>query len=151
MVDIVSSTKRSQMMSCIRGKNTKPELLIRARLHKAGFRFRLHYGELPGKPDIVFPKFKAIVLVNGCFWHGHGCNLFRWPSTREEFWRKKIQGNCVRDRRNRASYCTSGWRTLTVWECALKGSARVDLEIIIDRICEWLAKGKADVEIAGRH
>src|SRR4051812_22955527 len=97
MPDIISKAKRSEMMAGIRGKNTKPEILIRGVLHKAGFRFRLHAKHLPGKPDLVLAKYHAAILVNGCFWHGHDCHLFRWPSTKKEFWRAKILKNRAND------------------------------------------------------
>ncbi len=90
MPDVVSRAKRGEMMSGIRGKNTKPELVIRSALHRAGYRFRLHTRSLPGKPDLVLPKYRAAIFVNGCFWHGHDCHLFKWPGTRKDFWRAKI-------------------------------------------------------------
>jgi DNA mismatch endonuclease (patch repair protein) len=149
MVDIVSKKTRSRMMSGIRGKDTKPELLIRSGLHKRGFRFRLHYGQLPGKPDLVFPKYRAIILINGCFWHGHDCHLFKWPSTRTEFWRNKITSNQVRDERNIAACRGQGWRTLVIWECALKGKVRRDPTELAVYAAKWLTTGSSDAEIAG--
>src|SRR5690606_16975078 len=97
--DIVSPKTRSRMMSGIRGKNTRPELILRSALHRKGFRFRLHRKDLPGRPDMIFPQYRAVLFVHGCFWHGHNCHLFKWPSTREEFWREKIAGNIKRDKR----------------------------------------------------
>ena len=93
MADVVDRKTRSRMMSGIRGKNTRPELLIRKGLHARGFRFRLHDKRLPGKPDLVLPKYSAVIFVHGCFWHGHDCHLFKWPQSRREFWRKKITRN----------------------------------------------------------
>src|SRR4051812_40621705 len=113
------------MMSGIRGKNTKPELLVRSELHKRGFRFRLHVRDLPGHPDIVLPKWKTAILVHGCFWHGHDCHLFRLPATRRKFWRAKIQRNQVTDERVVESLREHGWKVAVVWECALKGRARL--------------------------
>ncbi len=137
------------MMSGIRGKNTKPELLLRSGLHRKGFRFRLHYGQLPGKPDLVFPKYRAIILVNGCFWHGHNCHLFKWPTSREEFWKEKISSNMIRDARNLADYKTQDWRTLIVWECALKGKGQRDLNEVIDYAANWLLNETGDAELEG--
>ena len=126
------------MMSGISGKNTKPEMLIRKGLHRRGFRYRLHKSDLPGKPDLVFPKYKAIILINGCFWHQHDCHLFKWPSTREEFWRKKILGNKARDERNLKIYSELGWKVLVIWECAIKGKTRRPLSEVIETAVEWL-------------
>lgn len=136
-------------MSGIRGKDTRPERLIRRGLHRRGFRFRLHYGALPGKPDMVFPKYRAVVLVNGCFWHGHDCQLFKWPSTRAEFWRGKIGSNQARDERNIAEYHKQGWRTLVIWECALKGRERKELSDVVVSAAKWLKSKSATAEIRG--
>lgn len=107
-------------MSGIRGKNTKPEIIVRRLLHRMGYRFRLHRKDLPGKPDIVLPKWRTVVFVNGCYWHGHkNCHLFRPPKTRTEFWTKKIEGNRARDRRNYAALRNTGWKTILIWECAV--------------------------------
>ena len=149
MTDIVDKSVRSRMMSGIRGKNTIPEILIRKALFNRGFRYRIHYSNLPGKPDIVFSKYKAIVLINGCFWHGHSCHLFKWPKTRPEFWEKKITGNIERDRKRMLEYHQLGWRVFIVWECALKGKLRQPLDQVIDIIETWLRDGSADSEITG--
>lgn len=115
------------MMAGIKGKNTKPEITVRKLLHEAGFRFRLHRKDLPGKPDIVLPRYRTAVFVNGCFWHGHeNCHLFRLPKSREEFWQEKISGNIARDRQKHDELLASGWRVLVVWECALKGKNRLE-------------------------
>ena len=128
MADIVTPDVRSRMMASIGPANTKPEMLIRRRLHALGYRYRLHVKGLPGKPDLVFPGRRAVIFVHGCFWHGHDCTLFRWPSTREEFWRSKIGGNIARDQRTAAQLLDQGWRVLDIWECALKGRERLPLE-----------------------
>ncbi len=139
------------MMSGIRGKNTKPELLIRRGLFRRGFRFRLHAARLPGKPDIVLPKYRAIILANGCFWHGHGCSLFKWPSSRIDFWRKKIEANRKHDTESTAALKALGWRTLVIWECATKGVGRWPAEELLDAIVQWISGGNEYSEIGERH
>lgn len=126
------------MMSGIRGKNTRPELLIRHGLHKRGFRYLIHDKRLPGKPDMVFPKYRAVILVHGCFWHGHGCHLFRWPSSRQEFWRDKISQTIGRDNIEMNLLHQKGWRVLVIWECILKGKKRLPIDEVIDRAASWL-------------
>lgn len=126
------------MMAGIGPANTKPEMLIRRGLHALGFRYRLHVKGLPGKPDLVFPGRRAAIFVHGCFWHGHDCALFRWPSTREEFWRSKIGGNITRDRRVTAQLLDQGWRVLNVWECALKGREKMPLEEVLTACATFL-------------
>jgi len=125
-------------MSGIRGRNTKPELVIRSGLHRLGFRYRLHGPKLPGKPDLVFPGRKAVILVHGCFWHGHDCHMFRWPATRETFWREKIAGNIARDTSGREKLQNLGWRVAEVWECQLRGKERQPVEIVLERLAEFL-------------
>ncbi len=137
MADIVDSATRSRMMAGIRGTNTKPEVTVRSLLHRAGFRFRLHASSLPGKPDIVFPRYRAVIFVHGCFWHGHDCPLFKWPSTRPEFWRTKIGRNQRNDREAFLLLREAGWRVGTVWECVLKGRDR-NLEEVAHQLEEWL-------------
>lgn len=123
MVDVVEPAVRSRMMSGIRGKNTKPEMLARRALFAAGYRFRLHRRDLPGAPDIVLPGRRVAVFVHGCFWHMHaGCKYAKLPSTRPEFWLTKLEGNVARDRRAIESLLADGWRTLTVWECATRNT-----------------------------
>jgi DNA mismatch endonuclease (patch repair protein) len=149
MADIVAPEVRSRMMSGIRGKNTKPELLVRKMLHAAGFRYRLHDKALPGKPDMVFPKYRAVILVHGCFWHGHGCHLFRLPSTRTEFWKRKIDGNVERDREAVRKLRDTGWRVATVWECALKGKRRLQPDIVEKALVNWLHGESPQLEVTG--
>lgn len=134
------------MMSGIRGKNTKPELLIRKALHARGFRYRLHC-DLPGKPDICLPKHRAVIFVHGCFWHGHDCHLFKWPSTRPEFWRDKIERNRAVDAAAEAALGEGGWRVAVVWECALKGRARRPLDQVADKLDLWIRSGAPDLVI----
>jgi DNA mismatch endonuclease (patch repair protein) len=124
MADTLTSERRSWNMSRIRGRNTGPELRLRSLLHRSGFRFRLHAKALPGKPDIVLPKFRTAIFVHGCFWHRHpGCRNATTPSTRREFWQGKFDGNVSRDARNRTDLEAAGWTVLTVWECELKADA----------------------------
>lgn len=136
--DIVDSETRSRMMSGIRGKDTKPEHLVRCGLHARGLRFRLHARNIPGKPDLVFPRFHAVVFVNGCFWHGHDCHLFRLPGTRTEFWQDKFETNRRRDSEVRDQLEKSGWRHLTIWECAIRGRRRRDPEGVLDIAAAWI-------------
>lgn len=138
MPDIVAPEVRSRMMAAVGPRNTTPEMVIRRGLHARGYRFRLDDRRLPGRPDIVFPGRRAVFFVNGCFWHGHDCRLFRWPATREEFWRTKITGNVSRDRRVRQELAALGWRVLDVWECSLKGAGRLGAEAAIDLCVEFL-------------
>lgn len=138
------------MMSGIRGKDTKPEILIRKGLFATGFRFRLHSSKLPGKPDIVFPRYKAVILVHGCFWHGHHCLLFKWPSSNSEFWRKKIDRNREVDKAAIKTLSGLGWRVLTIWECAIKGPCRMSHNTIFRKAGTWLHSGQGNMEIRGR-
>ena len=118
MADIVSKATRSRMMAGIRGKNTKPEITVRSHLHGLGLRFRLHVRDLPGKPDIVLPRWRAIVQVHGCFWHQHtGCRFAYMPASNRTFWRTKLRGNFARDQRNNELLRLLGWRVFVVWEC----------------------------------
>lgn len=134
-------------MSAIRGKDTKPEVVLRSALHRLGVRFRVHVPELRGRPDIVFPKYRAVVMVNGCFFHGHGCRYFRWPSTNVEFWREKIEATRRRDSRDLAELRELGWRVMVVWECALRGR-HVDAAAVAGRVSAWLRTGAPTDEIA---
>lgn len=141
------------MMSGIRGRNTKPELLIRSALHGRGFRFRLpprkKKNQLPGNPDIKLPKHNAVIFINGCFWHGHDCNLFKWPATREDFWRQKIEGNIARDRKAIQTLSEQGWRVLIIWECSLRGRTRFDFNDLISIVTEWLISGDSILSVEG--
>lgn len=141
MADIVDRATRSRMMSGIRGKNTSPERTVRRLLHRAGFRFRLHARDLPGRPDLVLPKWRAIVLIHGCFWHRHPhCRFATTPATRPEFWASKFAGNVERDQRALAAMKADGWRVATVWECAI----RKDQNEVVDRLIEWLRSDRPD-------
>lgn len=148
MADIVDAATRSRMMSGIRGRNTKPETLIRSLLHRHGFRFRLHAKELPGKPDMVFPRYRAVIFVHGCFWHGHECPLFKWPATRAEFWHDKIKKNRENDRRAIDSLLTEGWRVCVVWECSVRGAGK-DIDGLVQRLADWIMGAEPFMEIRG--
>jgi DNA mismatch endonuclease (patch repair protein) len=137
MADVVDKATRSRMMSGIRGRDTKPEILIRSLLHRRGFRFRLHDRALPGKPDIVLPRYHAVIFVHGCFWHGHDCPLFKWPKTRPEFWRNKIGKNRENDALVKESLLGRGWRVGIVWECALRGAGK-NMDVVAERLSDWL-------------
>ncbi len=138
MVDIVTPAVRSRMMSGIRSKNTRHEVKIRKALHAAGFRYRLHRRDLPGTPDITLPRYRAVVFVHGCFWHGHDCHLFKWPSTRPEFWAAKIRSNQKRDLESVRQLLGVGWRICTIWECSLRGRLRLQPENIVGFVIRWL-------------
>jgi DNA mismatch endonuclease (patch repair protein) len=150
MVDVVPAAVRSRMMSGIRSKNTKPEMLLRRALHGLAFRFRLHDGHLPGRPDIVFPKYQAVIFAHGCFWHGHDCHLFKWPSTREDFWRTKINRNRELDAIAAAALRDAGWRVGTVWECSLKGRTRQASSVVVGLCAEWLKSERPELEVRGQ-
>ena len=121
MVDRITKEHRSWNMSRIKGSDTKPEKILRSALHRAGFRFRLHHPKLPGRPDIVLPKYNAVVFVHGCYWHRHaGCPNATTPKTRTEFWQAKFDGTVERDRRNVDELTRLGWHVITVWECELE-------------------------------
>lgn len=118
MADIVDAKRRSRIMSRIRGRDTIPELIVRRMAHRLGFRFRLHRKDLPGRPDIVFPRFRAAVFVHGCFWHRHdGCRYAYTPKSRVEFWMEKFKKNIAHDRRSEKALRNLGWRVLVIWEC----------------------------------
>lgn len=145
MADVVDQATRSRMMAGIQGRNTKPEVVLRKALHARGLRYRLHYKGLPGRPDLVFPKFRAVVFVHGSFWHRHeGCRFTTTPATRPEFWAQKFEQNVLRDQRTLAALDQSGWRTAIVWECAIKEYGG---EWVGDRIGEWLTEGHMPLAI----
>lgn len=142
MVDVVDRATRSRMMSGIRSKNTRPELFVRKGLHALGFRFRLHDKGIPGTPDLVLPKFRTLINVHGCFWHGHGCRHCKVPSTNTDFWLKKIGANCLRDNETIQQQLDSGWRCLVIWECAIRLAQRRPEELdVINISASWLNRG----------
>lgn len=137
------------MMSGIRGKNTKPEMAVRRGLHAMGFRYTLHNRKLPGSPDLVLPKYNAVIFVHGCFWHGHDCHLFKWPKTRTEFWREKIGANIQRDEQNYDLLTDDGWRQAIVWECSLRGRAKLEADQVFEKLHVWLSGAATSCEVAG--
>ena len=146
MADVVDSETRSRMMSNIRGANTKPELNLRRRLHAAGFRYGLHRKDLPGRPDLVMPRYDAVIFVHGCYWHRHPrCRLATTPSTRADFWTAKFMANQERDRRNIADLRGLGWRVAIVWECEVRTAARADEAV--SELIDWLLSDKVLNEI----
>lgn len=151
MADVVDPATRSRMMSGIRGKNTRPEMLVRRHLHARGFRYRLHVATLPGKPDIVLPRYRAVILIHGCFWHGHDCHLFKWPSSNESFWRDKITRNMAVDERTNRALREAGWRVLTIWECSLKGKYLKPIEQVMESVVAWLDSSDDIYEIRERN
>jgi len=149
MVDVLTEAQRQLNMSRIRGRDTKPEMLIRRGLHARGFRYRLQDRSLPGRPDLVFPRYKAVILVHGCFWHGHGCPMFRLPETRQEFWAEKVSANRARDAKTYDTLLAADWRVLTIWECSLRGKRRWTTEAVLDACVTFLNGGQTHMIISG--
>lgn len=146
MADTVNKETRSRMMSGIRGKDTRPELLLRRALHARGFRYRLHPKTMNGRPDMVLTKHRVAVFVHGCFWHRHeGCRFASTPATRAEFWAAKFAANIRRDQKVVATLSENGWRIAIVWECALKKQANVDLTV--EQLADWILEGGSFIEI----
>jgi DNA mismatch endonuclease (patch repair protein) len=146
VADVVDMATRSRMMAGIRGRNTKPEILVRSLLHRQGFRFRLNVRELPGTPDIVLPRYRAAIFVHGCFWHGHDCPLYRLPGTRTGFWKDKIDRNRSNDQKASAALLAASWRVAVIWECALRAT-RKEIEDVAQRLGEWLRGNENEIWI----
>lgn len=136
LMDVHDQKTRSYNMSRVKGKDTKPEEIVRKYLFSQGFRYRKNDKRLPGKPDIVLPKYKTVIFVNGCFWHKHeGCKYFVWPKSNSEFWKEKIESNIVRDKKQYEELKNAGWHVIIVWECELKKKQRMDtLERLVTEI-----------------
>ena len=149
MADVLTPDQRSRVMGRIRGSNTKPELWVRKGLFALGFRYRLNQRQLPGTPDLVLPRYRAVIFVNGCFWHGHNCHLFRTPSTRIDFWQSKIQKNRIRDEKKNAQLRELGWRILIIWECALRGRTRQTPDMVLQSAAAWLRSEQDTLQISG--
>lgn len=147
MADVVEPTIRSRMMSRIRGKDTKPELVVRSGLFSRGLRFRLHVASLPGRPDIVIHKYRTAIFVQGCFWHAHqGCRYFKLPASNAEFWSAKLHHNQERDIHSQTALRTGGWRVAVVWECAI----RADSTSVLNLICDFLHRDQSTIDIHER-
>jgi DNA mismatch endonuclease (patch repair protein) len=136
MADRLTPQERSRNMSRVKGRDTKPELLVRSIVHRLGYRFRLHGKRLPGSPDVVLPRHRKVIFVHGCFWHGHaGCRRAARPSTNREFWDRKIDGNIARDASNLEALRQAGWKVLVIWQCAMK-----DREHLQHTLSEFLSE-----------
>jgi DNA mismatch endonuclease (patch repair protein) len=149
MADVLTPESRSYCMSQIRGANTKPELQIRRLLFAYGFRYRLNVATLPGKPDLVFRRYRAVIFAHGCFWHGHGCHMFKVPETNQRFWLTKIRKNRLNDARVRRALRKKGWRILTIWECALRGKRKLDPSTIASLAASWIRSESGSATIRG--
>ena len=150
-MDVLTREQRRLNMSRIRSRDTTPEILIRKGLHAAGFRFRLHRPELPGRPDLVLPRYRTVIFINGCFWHAHGCHISRMPDTRQEYWKPKLERNVARDREALDALHAAGWRVVRVWECALRGRTRLPEGFPLEEIMSFLRDNKRMLlEVAGK-
>jgi DNA mismatch endonuclease, patch repair protein len=152
MPDVLTPEQRQLNMSRVRGRDTKPEMLVRRGLHARGLRYRLHDRKLPGRPDLVFPKYRTALFVHGCFWHAHSCALSKLPATRQDFWKKKLEGNAARDRRAIDALRSDGWRVLVIWECALRGPERRISDDVIAAVASSIRSGmRSLLEFTGRN
>lgn len=148
-MDTVDKATRSKIMASVGQKNTGPETLLRSALHKHGLRYRLHDRSLPGSPDLVFPRFRAVIFVHGCYWHSHGCYRSTLPKTRSDFWSKKFKDNKERDERKICQLLEEGWRALIVWECALVGKAFRPIDCVAATVSAWLNSADSRGDISG--
>jgi DNA mismatch endonuclease, patch repair protein len=148
-MDTVDKSTRSRIMSRVGQRDTGAEMFLRRALHHRGFRYRLHDRKLPGTPDMIFPRFRAVVFVHGCFWHAHGCKFSTVPSTRREFWAQKFEENRKRDRRDIDLLLAGGWRVMVVWECAIKGKRKLGADELISSLIDWLNSEGQWSEISG--
>jgi len=129
-MDTLSRSERSERMARIRGRDTKPELLVRRLVHRCGFRYRLHRKMLPGKPDLVFPSRKKVIFVHGCFWHSHGCRISHTPKSNADYWGPKLERNVLRDQRNIQALRAAGWSSFVIWECETDDEERIRKRIV---------------------
>jgi DNA mismatch endonuclease (patch repair protein) len=150
MTDVLSPAERSRVMSRVRSRDTRPELMVRRLLHRAGFRYGLTARHLPGSPDLSLPRYDAVIFVHGCFWHGHDCPAFRMPSSRRRYWKAKIARNQARDAAALAALAARGLRAACVWECALRGPARLPPEAVLARLAAWLRGRRRRLDLRGR-
>lgn len=150
MSDTLTSAQRSLRMANIRRRNTTPELTVRRLVHGLGFRFRTCIPSLPGSPDLVLRRWNCAIFVHGCFWHGHSCYLFRLPSTRSQWWAEKIAANRARDATKEAELLASGWRVITVWQCALSGRDKLSAEALSSKLNRFIRAKSTRAEVRGR-
>lgn len=148
-MDTLTPDQRRFAMSRVRSQDAAPELALRRSLHAAGFRFRLHRKGLPGRPDLVFPRYRAVIFVHGCFWHGHDCPRGRPPATRAEFWGEKIARNRARDTATEQALHDTGWRVLTVWECGVFGPARLEQTSLVALCATFLRGQQPTAKVSG--
>ena len=148
-MDTVSKEKRSEIMSRVGHRDTSTEKLLRHYLHGSGLRYGIHRGNLPGKPDLVFNKYNAVIFVHGCFWHGHDCGRTKLPKSNVEYWRQKLAKNKERDWKAARHLLDLGWRVLTVWECALQGKKKLPKDTLVNEITAWLRCGEDLKQIQG--
>jgi DNA mismatch endonuclease (patch repair protein) len=148
-MDRVDKQTRSKIMASVGQKNTGVERMLRSALHDAGLRYRIHDRTLPGSPDLVFPRFRAVVFIHGCYWHAHGCHRSTVPKTRRDFWEDKFDANKSRDERKAQTLLADGWRVLTVWECALRGKTARNPHYIASAVRRWLQSSTTRREIGG--
>jgi DNA mismatch endonuclease (patch repair protein) len=152
-MDFVDKSTRSRMMAAVRSKNTRAEIEIRQRLFRLGFRYRLHGRNMPGKPDLIFPRYRAVVFINGCFWHNHDCQFGALPLTRRKWWRSKLEGNRKRDETVLSRLHEGGWRTIIVWECSFRQATRnreAMLDAVAARISRFLCSRRDKAVISSR-
>lgn len=135
-MDIVAPEVRSRIVSSIKSRDTQPEILVRRMLHRLGFRFRLHSSKPSGRPDIVLPRYRAVIFVNGCFWHGHGCGMCSIPKSRVEYWHDKIEHNRKRDECSMSALMSDCWCVAVVWECSIMGKLKMPIECLADKLAE---------------
>jgi DNA mismatch endonuclease (patch repair protein) len=147
MPDTVAPETRSRMMAAIKAKDTKPEMAVRRGLHAMGFRYSLHSNRFPGRPDMVLAKYRAVIFVHGCYWHGHDCGEVRPAASNESYWSPKIARNRERDARNLAAVEAAGWRHLVIWECAFRRKGAAALDETVRQAAEWLREGTGNAEI----
>lgn len=149
MVDKLTPAERSRRMAAVRQKDTVAEIIVRKILYRAGFRYRLQNRHLPGSPDIVLLRWRKAIFVHGCFWHGHDCSLFKLPATRTEWWAAKVEGNRARDRRAESALIESGWRVVTVWQCAFKGVDRLGDRVLRAALINAIGSSSPSIEVRG--
>lgn len=147
MTDTVDTKTRSKIMSSVKSKDTQIELIVRKALFAKGFRYKINDKTLPGKPDIALPKYKAVIFINGCFWHGHNCKRGKLPETNTDFWSQKINSNIVRDKQNIKQLKNLGWRVAVVWECSLRGKTSMGLQTVAGKLESWLKNTSNYIEI----